>query len=445
MLSVAETPGVGEPPAGTVAVYRMLTAGPNRPPPLTRVEILCGPAEEVDGTPHRWWQLVGHAAETRRFAIQLLTSRVPLSADDPDAMRVVRFRLEHDGRLEYHNRHTGRALLPHFRGFRKHFLPYSVPHCGRTKAVPNTARYLGHVLSLREVRTGVAWPDWKDTKVLDLDPELLVGTGRNFKDTEGQRIIPKDQDYTYTLFVEADYEEMIDAGINSFTVAPGQVKWVRDRPVFYVMRFSSAKEFDYPGDLYRSNYRGGVLFLDEPTILMMSDAQLKERIHYFSDAAALIEQRVRERYDSDGGNYGSYDLDRMLRTIGCNLGAVRIQTHDYPEQLDLARRIKAHRLAHPRPSIMGPPRMLDTAVVVPAPYFVSIWNLEWIGELDPERKSESSRRYHALMRNALTEILGCLDRNEDFDVVIDAGQEITGYRRLIRVPDAAATSQSSRQ
>ena len=128
-------------------------------------------------------------------------------------------------------------------------------------------------------------------------------------------------------------------------------------------------------------------------------------------------------------------------TLAYDMGARYVwfwtSDHDHhvlwPEQLTLARRLRDHAAAHPRDSIAGPPQMLDTAIVIPQPYFLSLGNLWWVRELDPDGNNDAARRYHALMKNALTEIHHALDRHEDFDIVIDAGQPIVGYKKLIRV------------
>jgi hypothetical protein len=109
----------------------------------------------------------------------------------------------------------------------------------------------------------------------------------------------------------------------------------------------------------------------------------------------------------------------------------------WPEQLELARRLKSHAEAHPRPSIYGPPAVVDKAIVIPHGYFPSLENLWWVRVLDPEGKNEASLRYRRLMQRTLQAYHEALDQGEDFDFVIDMGKQPTGYRKIVRVSDSA--------
>src|ERR1039457_2123753 len=102
---------------------------------------------------------------------------------------------------------------------------------------------------------------------------MLVGTGRNFKDAEGRRLpqTAQSRDYTYTNFVAADYQAMFEAGMNLFTIAPDQEQWVRAEPVFYLRTPAGMPPLRYPADLYRANYLGASMFIDEPASVLTWD------------------------------------------------------------------------------------------------------------------------------------------------------------------------------
>jgi hypothetical protein len=55
--------------------------------------------------------------------------------------------------------------------------------------------------------------------------------------------------------------------------------------------------------------------------------------------------------------------------------------------------------------------------------------------MDKEGQNEASQRYQRLVRRALLAAQDCFDRGEDFDITIDDGRPIMGYRRLVRVDD----------
>jgi hypothetical protein len=145
--------------------------------------------------------------------------------------------------------------------------------------------------------------------------------------------------------------------------------------------------------------------------------------------------------------YGQCDPEIAKRavTLAYDMGAryVWFWTSDHghhlpwPEQLELARRLKSHAEAHPRRSIYGPPPVLGKAIVIPYPYFPSLRNLWWVRVLDPEGKNEASRRYRRLMRNTLRAYHEAIEQDEEFDFVIDTGGELAGYRKIVRIGDAA--------
>ena len=99
------------------------------------------------------------------------------------------------------------------------------------------------MLTLRSVAKDARWEAWDDMKLLNLDPELLVGTARGFKDKEGHRLpqTPKLQEYTYVPFTAEDFRVMIDAGLNIFWVEPGVDQLVRTRPIFYIRGRATAR------------------------------------------------------------------------------------------------------------------------------------------------------------------------------------------------------------
>ena len=132
-------------------------------------------------------------------------------------------------------------------------------------------------------------------------------------------------------------------------------------------------------------------------------------------------------------------------TLAYDMGARYIwfwtSDHDHhvpwPEQLDLARRLKRHAAAHPRRSIYGPPTTLDTAIVIPYGYFPSLRNYHWVRVLDPKGKDEASLRYRRLVQDTLRAYHQAIEQDEQFDFVVDTGAKPTGYRKIVRIGDGA--------
>ena len=335
-LSLALDAGVSAPAPGTHGHFLVLTGKTSTPPPFSAVDIVYGPRERSGGLELFWWQLSVVPAAKEGEAKPLFRLR-GLTACDPLAWPAVPvgferyiLKLEATGEtLEYQDIHTGRGLMPPWRDFERTFVPRRARGSGTDKGVAQTAEYLGHVLTLQYVGSGVSWESWEGSRVLRLDPELLVGTSRNFHDAEGHRLpqVPERTNYTYVPFKVDDYPAMIEAGINLFIVDDQQAEWVRGEPVFHIR--GAGPSFRYPADLYRSNYLGPVMFLDEPGIIMVGDKNIHNTLRYFSDAAAVLEKRVRESYGSSG-SYGAFQLEGALEKAGVNLGDMRLEQHDFP-------------------------------------------------------------------------------------------------------------------
>jgi hypothetical protein len=550
LLTMAATAGwAGEP--GAQGSYLVLTARDRQAPPFGSVRFTRGPGERAGAMAAGWWQL-----EVRReasfdlpplFLLRGLTSADPLSGPT-NAVVFERYQLqipETGECLEYRHRHTSRALVPGWADFARGFLPRPARGTLWQTGLPETCEFLGHVLTLHHTRSNAGWEAWPEPKLLVLDPELLIGTSRPFKDTEGRRLPqqPQRQDYHYIPFGGEDFRVMMAAGVNLFTVQPNQEAWVRSEPVFYLRGAGGTPPLRFPADLYRANYLGPVMFMDEPSILLVGDTNIHRTLRYFSDAATLIEKRTRLAYDSNG-SYGAGCLEKSLAGRGINLGDLRLRHDDYPswetlyetafyqmrggangivhegryelgpfdatverftgvprrhtadellryhyaflrggsrpfgkfwgtaiygqcdtnlapraltlaydlgarylwfwtsdhdhhvpwvEQMEMVRMLRAHEKAHPRSSLLAAPPAVDVAIVIPDGYFLSLENLWWVRVLDKEGKNEASQQYRRLMRRALAEVHQCFDRNLSFDLTVDDGHSLVGYRKIVRV------------
>jgi hypothetical protein len=533
------------------ASYFVLTAKQSQPPPFQSVRVTYGP-EEPSGT-GQWFELTLRLRpefdNLPMVQARILAGRDPLKGA-PDAPGIKRYQIripETGETLEYTDRHTGKALLPGWSDFVRNFLPSPSSGTRMQDGVPQTAELLGHVLTLHHTRTNAPWEDWKDVRRLVLDPELLVGTSRNFRDREGHRLpqTPERRNYTYVPFTAEEYRVMIEAGVSLFTVAPAQEEFVRGEPVFYVRSAGGKPPLNYPADLYRANYLGPVMFMDEPSILMVGDTNVHRTLKYFSDAASLIELRTRVTYES-AGSYGTWHLERALQEQGVNLGAMRLRQPDvpswetlydttfyqmkgggsgivhegryqlgpfdraverftgkprghtasellqyhyaflrggtrpfgkfwgtaiygqcdtniaplaltaaydmgarylwfwtsdhdhhvpWPEQMSLVRHLQAHVKAHARASIRAHVPGVDVCIAIPNGYFLSLENLWWVRVLDKEGKNEAAQRYRRLMQRVFAAAHNCFDQGRSFDITVDDGRVIRGYREVLRVSD----------
>jgi hypothetical protein len=324
--------------AGLRARYRVLSAQAHKAPPFEVVDLSRVPASGGDQAKGVTWQLDIYAKDEPNgqplMQLRATTDRDPL-AGPAEPLVFEKYVLRAPAlneTIEYRNVHTGKALLPSWGDFAHWFIPHPAMGSYRQRGFPNTCEYLGHVLTLRNVSRKDP-PAWEGVKVLDLDPELLIGTGRTVKDKEGHRLPqqPERRDYTYIPWTKDDYVTMIAAGHNYFALTPDIESFLHTQPVFYRAGAST----QYPADLYRSNMLGPVMFIDEPASIMPGDKEVMNLLHFSTDATALLTKRVREqseramyRYESTlgkGVNFG----DMRLAQPGFTSWETRYETAFY--------------------------------------------------------------------------------------------------------------------
>ncbi|MBD3177946.1 MAG: hypothetical protein GF320_22460 [Armatimonadia bacterium] len=261
------------------------------------------------------------------FGVQVAMDPVPLTAEAKADAVVSRYRLlEGDERpLEYRHARGG-PLLPAFELMRD-FLPTA--DTGET-LLPDHLRYLGFTL-VRTDRGAGARSRMYRPQVLSLDPELLIGTGRNFRDVELERIWGT-ENYGFSRFTRDEYDVMIDAGINLYVVDPEQEGWIHRRPVFY-KRHGGWGGGGYPATFYRSNFLGEVLFQDEPGHYLrrkyQEDYKAASKIQSPNQLADEIIHMARSTHEGRG-SYGSRKMMRNLQASYVDLGDMEIVEPEIP-------------------------------------------------------------------------------------------------------------------
>jgi hypothetical protein len=320
-----------QPSIGTAAHFLAASGMTEHNPPFTDVDILYGPTERFGKATHRWYQFSIRMGTNNSCTIRFLASRDPL-AQSAAPVRIARYQvIVGADTLEYRDANTGAALLPGWGDFERFFLPHAASGTLYLDGVPRTVTLLGQLLSLHTNEFNARWQQWPNLKTLTLNREMLVGTGRNFKDAEGHRLSqkPEKHEYTYVEFKADDYRTMIDAGINLFWIAPHQEKWVRTEPVFYIRPPDGTPALQFPGDLYRANYLGYTMFIDEPAVLTIYDPKVQHVAHSYADLADLVQMRTHSTYVS-GQQYGERCLQTMFKNMGVNLGDMELLQPDFP-------------------------------------------------------------------------------------------------------------------
>ena len=207
------------------SVVRTFTLAESQPQWLTLSAV------KADGSTFRVWVLSGAGGSIARYIVQE-------GATEP---------------REYRNPVTGAAVLPSPVAW-EHLFPLATPDAGRV-------RYLGHVY-IREPATVQAPEPPQRTRVVTLRPDLLIGPASNTRQKDETRRYDG-TDYELTPLTGSDYREMGQAGINCVRVDAAQTAWADELGLYY---WGPLAQLAYPELLYRSQYLGPILYLDEPAV-----------------------------------------------------------------------------------------------------------------------------------------------------------------------------------
>ena len=249
---------------GQVATYHHIS---RHSPPDTLVKTLTvaiGSVEENAGVLSQWICLRATKVSSEKFTVWLLSENVP--SEDLKVARAVTSRyilqVGNDPPLEFRDKFTGKPVLPCL-GAWHYLFPRPTDKEARNALFPQTVKYLGHTYRLARISDSGESVVLPDTQRLSLCPDVLIGPPSNTRQKDETRRYDL-SDYELVPLTEADYDEMIEAGINCVRVDTEQVEWVKNRDVFYWG--IDAVTLGYPECLYRSNYLGPALFMDEPAV-----------------------------------------------------------------------------------------------------------------------------------------------------------------------------------
>ena len=226
--------------------------------------VAIGSVEEKAGVPYQWICLRATKISGEKFAAWLLSESVPSADLKVSRAATYRYILQigDDTPLEFRDRFTGEPVLPGL-GAWQYLFPKSTDKTTQSNLFPQTVKYLGHTYRLMHISDSTESDAPPDTELLSLRPDALIGPPSNTRQVDETRRYDM-SDYEIKPLTEVDYDEMIAAGINCVRVDAEQVEWVKNRNVFYWG--IDAATLGYPECLYRSNYLGPALFMDEPAV-----------------------------------------------------------------------------------------------------------------------------------------------------------------------------------
>ena len=236
--------------------------------------IALGQAEEDGSAARQWLHLSAEKANGESFRVWALGSVYPARTETAARETVSRYLLQAGSGqpLEYRNRFTGAAVLPRL-GAWEHLFPRQTTDAAKG-LFPSQVRYLGHrYRRLVDAAVGdVASPP--EARVIELLPDLLLGVPHATKQKDQTRLFDE-SDYELIPLTQADYELMLESGMTCLFVRPEIADWAKTRDVFYWG--PGGGDVSYPECLYRSNYLGPSLFLDEPAVVTR-DHRIRPRL-----------------------------------------------------------------------------------------------------------------------------------------------------------------------
>ena len=288
------------------AIYEAVLPDSPNSQQVASVEIAIAPSSTRPG--YNWHQLTGTKVNKESFTIWFLADANPFSAS-PNNITFHRYILQepNNSPLEYIDQRTGKALLPLF-NFVEELLPRAKGN--NQNSLFEKGTYLGHPLIRKKVLRPTAIKLPSGITRLLFRSDLIIGTSRNFRDDGKGRKSRKDN-YNYIPFTKDNYDEMIAAGINYFTARGKQVDWICRQPVFYD-GYSPAIAF--PEELYRSNFLGLQMFIDEPACRLAGKYPPGAPL---AKAVEMIQEHIREKINN--ANYRN-----LLIQKGINLGTLKL-------------------------------------------------------------------------------------------------------------------------
>ena len=249
---------------GQLAMYRHANPDGLHSTVVQTFTVTIGAVTEKSGVPSQWMCLRATKANGEKFAVWLFGDSAPSDDFTVDQATISRYilQIQNDIPLEFQNKFTGKPILPTL-GAWQYLFAKSADKATENELFPQTTKYLGHTYHLTQITESGESAEPPDTHLLSLRPDALIGPPSNTRQKDETRRYDM-SDYELIPLTVADYDEMIAAGINCVRVNEEQVEWVKNRNVFYWGIDAAA--LGYPECLYRSNYLGPAIFMDEPAV-----------------------------------------------------------------------------------------------------------------------------------------------------------------------------------
>jgi hypothetical protein len=259
-----------------------------------------------------WYRVTGTKVNGQSYTFWILAEGNLLTVDESEKILCHRYILQEPGEkpVEYVDEFAGKALMP-LLFFTEELLPRGAGSFPFAKG-----KYLGFPIDLEERLKPIKVNPPTEVLRLEFRTDLLVGTSRNFRD-DGQGRKSRKDNYNFIRFTKENYDEMITAGINYFVLRGEQINMVCRRAAFY-------EGYDpapvYPEELYRSNFLGVRMFLDEPACRLAGKYPPEAPL---SQAVEMIHEHIREKL-------GQSTLRNIFTQRGIDPGTMQLMEPQIP-------------------------------------------------------------------------------------------------------------------
>ncbi len=317
-------------PPGTLVKYSLNADPANRPKfererRLTVVEMTLGlgPVEAVEGREFQWVRLAFARLNSQTYEAWLLMDAWPEPGRNPRVARYLWREPDWPDAVEFVHEVSGAALLP-----RLSLWQYGWPR-GVTGKFPEAVQFQGYPFKRAAMEAGQDVTPPAKVTVVKLNPELIIGHMTRDTDVHGKPYwaLPGGK-YEYRKTTPEDHRKHFEAGFNLFQATP-RTDWLTRSSAWENNLFWSMD--DWPAQLYRSNYWGRAIYVDEPAIhnrVLDERADLAGKLTP-AEAVVFLQKRLREALQPRVGNYSQIWINTFIdRQFG--RGDLWLVERDYP-------------------------------------------------------------------------------------------------------------------
>lgn len=283
---------------------------------VVQATVTIGPHVDQPGG-YQWLEVSFTRQNGQTYRAWLLTDGYPAGEHTPDVARYLWQEPGWTDPVEYINSKTGKPLLPRYDYLWRFGLPLPENEAPLVTdgQFADKVQFQGWSFALESSTTDVTLHVPGDCTRVGLNPDLLIGFIARNDEASGKHLLTIDEkQYQWNKTDEQYWREAIDAGFNLFHGTNVMPSWIWREPVFVNTRFQVLN--DWPAHLYRSNWWGRAMYVDEPAIHMRGhlnrNAELADTLTP-TQAGKELERFTTLPMYKKSGNYSVYWVNKLLK------------------------------------------------------------------------------------------------------------------------------------